>query len=224
MSTPANGDRRGGQDGAPDFVINPIGDGSPITVDEMSALAELEGGHNLAHSRWLQAVINTEHGGRPSRPQVFCALQTHLQEFAAFPRRDFEAERKAVLVAFAVLRSRETRPATGEVTLRDMWLLYRSHEAYVGLFNKLQLGVAAPHVTGVAWMSRFAIGWELGYEGDAAERWFVTNPLVAGLERLDLPIDSIYDVREAAMEGFVEIGGVKVGHVHSLLPSRSQQA
>lgn len=219
MNTPYNKNRGKGEDGPSGFVVNPIGDGSPITTAERDALAELDKGIDLAHSPWLQAVIDGEHGKHPSRPKIFHAFQTHLQELTVQPQRNFESERRAVLVAFSVLRWRETRPATEEVTLRDMWLFYRSHEAYVGPFNKLQPGVAAPHVTGAAWMSRFAIGWELGYEGDAAERWFVTNPLIAGLERLDLPVDSIYEVQEAPAEGFVEIGGVKAIAVRTLLPS-----
>lgn len=202
------------------FIINPIGDGRPLTPDETADLAELRGGLGLIRSGWLQKVIDAEYGEHPAGSKVFGALQAHMQDLTANPARDFSAERRAILVAYDVLRLRTTRVATGEVSVGRMWLWLRSDEAYVGPFNQLEPGIPAQHVTGAAGRSQFAIGWELGYTGSDAERWFVTHPLITGLERLDFPLDRTTYVQEAPAEGFVEISSVRVRSVDSLIPKQ----
>ncbi|MHB1865209.1 MAG: hypothetical protein ACYCPS_03550 [Candidatus Saccharimonadales bacterium] len=196
-------------------VITPIADGSPVYPTEEADLAELRRGLSLKRTPWLQAVIDAE-GNRPPRAAVFKALQAHIQELVSRSERDLQSERRAIVVAYDVLRRRITQVSTGEVRVMRMWLWLRAHEAYAAPNSKLQPGVPVPHITGAAWESCFATGWELGYEADNAERWFVTQPLIAGVERLDFPLDSIHEVREAPAAGFVEISGIQVGNIRSL--------
>ncbi len=204
-------------------ILVPIVDGRPVGPDETADLAELDSGNRLTRSTWLQDVRDVARGGKPTNSAIFRATQARIANLSEAETRNFGEERRSIILAYNALRIVPFEPAITQVWDRQIWLQYRSDEAYVAPYNRLEPGKLAPHITAVANSSKFATGWELGYEGTNAERWFVTHTLITPMERLDLPLNSIHQVGKVPIGRMVEIDGVEINGLKLIRVTSLQQ-